>query len=97
MTAATPAPSAPNSATRSPGSTTPGRARPAARTRFRSQRRAAARERAIAGNWCAPAALDDDLLNIPGYRPRHGWNSATGTGVAPDVRPPARRHRRDRR
>jgi hypothetical protein len=56
----------------------------------------AARKRAIAGNWCAPAALDDDLLDIPGYRPRHGWKPATGTGVAPDVRPPARRRRRDR-
>src|SRR5437867_1563091 len=57
----------------------------------------AARKRAIAGNWCAGAALDDDLLDIPGYRPRHGWKPATGTGVAPDVRPRTRRHRRNRR
>jgi len=57
----------------------------------------AARKRAIAGNWCAAAALDDDLLDVPGYRPRQGWKPATGTGVAPDVRPPARRRRRDRR
>src|SRR5579863_2525839 len=28
-----------------------------------------ARKRAIAGNWCAAAALDDDLLDHPGYRP----------------------------
>ena len=67
-----------------------------ARTRFDRAAATAARKRAIAGNWCAPAALDDDLLDIPGYRPRHGWKPATGTGVAPDVRPPARRHRRDR-
>jgi transcriptional regulator with XRE-family HTH domain len=60
-------------------------------------KRAPARKRAIAGNWCAPAALDDDQLDIPGYRPRHGWKPATGTGVAPDIRPPARRRRRDRR
>ena len=68
-----------------------------ARTRFERAAATAARKRAIAGNWCAGAALDDDLLDIPGYRPRHGWKPATGTGVAPDVRPPARRHRRDRR
>jgi transcriptional regulator with XRE-family HTH domain len=68
-----------------------------ARTRFDRAAATAARRRAIAGNWCAPAALDDDLLDIPGYRPRHGWKPATGTGVAPDVRPPARRHRKDRR
>ena len=43
----------------------------------------AARKRAIAGNWCAAAARDDDLLDIPGYRPRPGWKPATGTGVAP--------------
>ena len=68
-----------------------------ARTRFDRGAATAARKRAIAGNWCAGAALDDDLLDIPGYRPRQGWKPATGTGVAPDVRPRARRHRRDRR
>jgi hypothetical protein len=46
---------------------------------------AAARRRAIAGNWCAPAALDDDQLDTPGYRPRYGWKPATGTGTAPDI------------
>ena len=50
----------------------------------------AARKRAIAGNWCAPAALDDDQLDIPGYRPASGWKPATGTGIAPDIHPPAR-------
>jgi hypothetical protein len=68
-----------------------------ARTRFDRAAATAARKRAIAGNWCAPAALDDDLLDVPGYRPRHGWKPATGTGVAPEIRPPARRRRRDRR
>ena len=68
-----------------------------ARTRFDRGAATAARKPAIAGNWCAAAALDDDLLDIPGYRPRHGWKPATGTGVAPDVRPSARRQRRDRR
>ena len=63
------------------------------RTRFERGAATAARKRAIAGNWCAPAALDDDLLDIPGYRPRHGWKPATGTGVAPDIPPPARRRK----
>ena len=58
-------------------------------TRFERGAATAARRRAIAGNWCAAAALDDNLLDIPGYRPRHGWKPATGTGTAPDIRPPA--------
>ncbi len=53
----------------------------------------AARRRAIAGNWCAAAALDDDELDIPGYRPAHGWKPASGTGVATSIRPPVRRAR----
>jgi plasmid maintenance system antidote protein VapI len=53
---------------------------------------AKARKRAIARNWCAAAALDEDLLDTPGYRPRWGWKPATGTGTAPDICPPARHH-----
>ena len=67
------------------------------RTRFERAAATAARKRAIAGNWCAAAALDDDLLDIPGYRPRYGWKPATGTGVAPDIRrrpPPPPEERR---
>ena len=45
----------------------------------------AARRRAIAGNWCAGAGLDDDELDIPGYRPTHGWKPARGTGPATDI------------
>jgi transcriptional regulator with XRE-family HTH domain len=67
------------------------------RTPFERAAATAARKRAIAGNWCAAAALDDDLLDVPGYRPSQGWKPATGTGVAPDVRPRARRRRSDRR
>ena len=67
-----------------------------ARTRFERGAATAARKRAIAGNWCAAAALDDDLLDTPGYRPRHGWKPATGTGTAPDIRPPAPLHRKSR-
>ena len=69
-----------------------------ARTRFDRGAATAARKRAIAGNWCAAAALDDDLLDLPGYRPRHGWKPATGTGTAPEIRiRPRARRRRDRR
>jgi len=64
-----------------------------ARTRFEAAAATAARKRAIAGNWCAPAALDDDQLDTPGYRPRHGWKPATGTGTAPDNTPPAQPRR----
>ena len=53
------------------------------RTRFERAAATAARNRAIAGNWCAAAALDDDMLDVPGYRPRYGWKPATGTGIAP--------------
>ncbi len=67
-----------------------------ARTRFDRAAATAARKRAIAGNWCAGAALDDDLLDIPGYRPRQGWKPATGTGTVPDIQPP-RPRRRSRR
>jgi transcriptional regulator with XRE-family HTH domain len=66
------------------------------RTRAERASAAAARRRAIAGDWCAAAALDDDQLDVPGYRPRQGWKPATGTGIAPDIRAPARHHRKTR-
>ena len=44
----------------------------------------------------AAAALDDDLLDLPGYLPRQGWMPATGTGIAPDICPPTRLHRKSR-
>jgi transcriptional regulator with XRE-family HTH domain len=59
------------------------------RTRAERTAAAAARRRAIAGNWCAGAALDDDLLDVPGYRPSHSWKPARGTGTARDIHPPA--------
>ena len=64
------------------------------RTRAERAAAARARRRAAAGNWCAAAALDDKQLDIPGYRPRAGYRPATGTGVAPDIRLPVRRHYR---
>ena len=64
------------------------------RTRAERAAAARARRRAIAGNWCAGAALDDDQLDVPSYRPRTGYRPATGTGTAPDIRLPVRRHRK---
>lgn len=57
------------------------------RTRHERAAATAARRRAIAGNWCAGAALDDDLLDIPGYKPAYGWRPARGTGYAADITP----------
>ncbi len=66
--------------------------------RTRAERAAAtgARRKAIAGNWCAAAALDDDQLDEPGYQPSQGWKPAAGTGAAPDVSSPIR-YRRQRK
>jgi len=43
-----------------------------------------ARNRAAANRWCQPAALDDDLLDVPGYVPWAGWRPALGAGVVAD-------------
>jgi DNA-binding XRE family transcriptional regulator len=59
------------------------------RTRAERTAATAARRRAIAGNWCAGAGLDDDQLDTPGYRPKSNWKPATGTGTAQDAKPPA--------
>ena len=64
------------------------------RTRAERTAAARARRRAIAGNWCAGAALDEDQVDVPGYRPRTGYRSAAGTGIAPDIRLPVRRYRK---
>ena len=58
-----------------------------ARTRAERSAATAARRRAITGNWCAAAALDDDELDVPGYQPDYGWRAAQGTGTAPDLTP----------
>jgi transcriptional regulator with XRE-family HTH domain len=55
-----------------------------------------ARRRAIRGNWCAGAALDDDQLDTPGYKPAYGWRPASGTGTA-DTIIVSRRPRHSRR
>ena len=63
------------------------------RDRFERAAATAARHRAIRGNWCAGAGLDDDQLDIPGYKPTAQWKPATGTGTAPDIKPPTHRNR----
>ena len=60
------------------------------RTRHERAAATAARRRAIRGNWCAGAGLDDDELDLPGYRPESGWRPARGTSVAGDIDPAAR-------
>ena len=57
------------------------------RTRAERAAATAARRRAIAGNWCAGAGLDDDELDTPGYKPKSNWKPAAGTGTAPDIQP----------
>ena len=66
------------------------------RTRFERAAATAARKRAMAGDWCAAAALDDDWLDIPGYQPEYGWKPATGTGTAPDIHPSALPQKKER-
>ena len=66
------------------------------RTRAERAAATAARRRAIAGNWCAGAGLDDDQLDAPGYKPKSTWKPATGTGVALDIDAPTRCRKADR-
>ena len=62
------------------------------------QRRAAAlaRRHAKARDWPAAAALDEDQLDEPGYRPWSHYRPATGTGTAAPFTPdaPVRQARR---
>jgi hypothetical protein len=41
-----------------------------------------ARHRAARHGWPCPAALDEDELDQPGYRPSARWRPALGTGIA---------------
>jgi hypothetical protein len=66
------------------------------RTRFERAAATAARKRAMTGDWCAAAALDDDWLDIPGYQTEYGWKPAAGTGTAPDIHPSALQQKKER-
>jgi hypothetical protein len=56
-------------------------------------------QRAAVNNWPCPAALDEDELDLPGYKPAARWRYALGTGIADDDplgRNPQPGHRRQR-
>lgn len=59
--------------------------RPPERTPAEKTAARTALRRAAAAGWCAGAALDDDELDAPGYRPGAGFRTARGTGIAPDI------------
>jgi hypothetical protein len=63
------------------------------RTRAERAATARARRRASAGNWCAGAALNDDQLDVPGYRPRTGYRHRHRSRHPP-ARPPLPEERR---
>lgn len=65
--------------------------RPPERTRHERVAAAAARARAQRCRWSQPLGLDDDLLDMPGYRPRSTYRPAEGVGVADDPYPLGRR------
>jgi hypothetical protein len=56
--------------------------RPPRQTRWEKTAACKARHRAAGHNWPCPAALDDDELDQPGYKPAAGWRYARGTGTA---------------
>jgi hypothetical protein len=65
-----------------------------------AQRRAAAQARRSAerNDWPAAAGLDEDDVDMPGYRPWCHYRPATGTGVAADYplsRPRPRPHSKE--
>ncbi len=60
--------------------------RPPEQTRNERAAATAARGRAARLGWCQPAALDEELLDTPGYQPFAGYRHAHGTGIAPEIR-----------
>jgi plasmid maintenance system antidote protein VapI len=58
--------------------------RPAIRNQHERSAASKAMNRAARSKWPCPAGLDEDDLDIPGYKPRHPWRHATGTGIADD-------------
>jgi hypothetical protein len=66
---------------------------PPRRTRQEKLAARNALKRAALNGWPCPAGLDEDELDLPGYRPSHGWLPATGTGTAGQPAPAARGER----
>ncbi len=58
--------------------------RPPERTRSERRAASAARRRAERHGWPAAAALDEDELDEPGYKPFSRYRPAMGIGIAPD-------------
>lgn len=58
--------------------------RPPRRTRREKLAADSAIKRAALNGWPTPANLDDDLLDLAGYKPQAGWRYATGVGIASD-------------
>lgn len=58
--------------------------RPPRRTPGEKTAACKALQRAAVNNWPCPAALDEDELDLPGYKPAARWRYALGTGVADD-------------
>jgi hypothetical protein len=63
--------------------------RPPERTWTERRAASAARRQAERHGWPAAAALDEDELDQPGYRPFSRYRPATGTGIAGDFQPAA--------
>ncbi len=60
---------------------------PPARNAIERRAAAQARRQAERNDWPAAAGLDEDELDLPGYRPYSRYRPATGTGTAPDFHP----------
>lgn len=59
---------------------------PPEQTRAERMAASAARRRAMRGDWSQGAALDEELLDTRGYRPRAGYRPAIGVSLAPEIR-----------
>jgi len=58
--------------------------RPPRRTPAEKSAACRALQRAAVHNWPCPAALDEDELDTPGYKPAGRWRYAHGTSIAAD-------------
>jgi len=56
--------------------------RPPRRTGAEKAAACKALQRAAVHNWPCPVALDEDELDLPGYKPAGRWRYAQGTGIA---------------
>ena len=71
-----------------------GQARPRTHPRRTRRRHRRPPQAPSPGTGAPPPPSTTTSSTPPATGPEHGWKPATGTGVAPDIRPPARRRRR---